>query len=445
MTVVRALGRWSMMALVLNGIIGSGVFVLPGTVGGKLGWASLGAWVVAAALTGAMVFCFAEVASRFSASGGAYLFTLEAFGPFAALQVGWLSYFVRAISAAVQANLFSTYLAEFVPWAGTRVGGVIVTLIFIGVLAAINVRGVVSGARASNGFAIVKIAPLVVFAFLGMLWIAGGKTVTPHATAAPGAGGWLNALLLLMFAYGGFESAVIPLGEAKDPRRDTPFALLGGLALVTALYLLAQLVVLSTLPDPDATNRALAASMRVMMGAGGAALITVAALVSVYGWLASNMLTVPRLSMAMAERGDFPSALARVHPALGTPWVSILFFAGLSWALANQSGLLQNLSLSAVSRLFVYGFVCASLPVFRRRDASASPAVGPARFKAPAGVLLAAIGCAAALVLATRMNMREAVSMTVVVGLASLHWILKGKRTAGARGSSASIGGIGAA
>lgn len=421
---VRALGRWSMAALVLNGIIGSGVFVLPGTVGGSLGWASLIAWLVAASLTAAMVFCFAEVASRFSSSGGAYLFTQAAFGPFVGLQVGWLSYFVRAITAAAQANLFSTYLAEFVPWAGTRAGGLVVTMLFIGVLAAINIRGVVSGARISNTFALVKIAPLVIFGVLGLLWIASGKTVAPTAASDPGVSGWLNALLLLMFAYGGFESSVIPLAESKDPGRDAPFALLTGLALVTLLYLTAQLVVLATLPDPDATNRALAESTRVMLGAGGAAVITVAALISVYGWMASNMLTVPRLSMAMAERGDFPSVLARIHPTLRTPWVSVLAFAGLSWVLANQSGLLQNLSLSAVSRLVVYGLVCASLPVFRRRDAHASPAIGAARFRAPGGMALAGLGVAAAVVLAARMNQREAVTMAVVVALASLQWVM---------------------
>ena len=422
---VRALGRWSMAALVLNGIIGSGVFVLPGTVGGSLGWASLAAWLVAAGLIAAMVFCFAEVASRFSASGGAYLFTQEAFGPFVALQVGWLSYFVRAITAAVQSNLFSTYLAEFVPWAGTRAGAAVATLLFIGALAAINIRGVVSGARTSNTFALVKIVPLVAFGILGLLWIASGKTVAPAAVANPGVTGWLNALLLLMFAYGGFETSVIPLAEAKNPGRDAPFALIGGLALVTLLYLVAQLVVLATLPDPDATNRALADSARVMLGAGGAAVITVAALISVYGWLASNMLSVPRLSMAMAERGDFPSVLARVHPTRHTPWVSVLAFAGLSWVLANAAGLLQNLSLSAVSRLVVYGLVCASLPVFRRRDAHASPAVGAARFHAPGGVALAWTGVAAAVVLAARMNAREAATMAVVVALASLQWAVK--------------------
>lgn len=421
---VRSLGRWSMAALVLNGIIGSGVFVLPGTLGGRLGWWSLVAWTIAAALTAAMIFCFAEVASRFSGSGGAYLFTQVAFGSFVGLLVGWLSYFVRAISAAVQANLFSTYLAEFLPQAGTRAGGLVATTLFIGFLALINVRSVVSGARVSNGFALMKVVPLLAFGVLGAVWIGTGRTGLAPVASDLTVGSWLQALLLLMFAYGGFEAAVIPLAEAKDPGRDAPFALLVGLALVTAVYLAAQLTVLATLPDPDATNRPLAASARVMLGAAGAAIISVAALLSVYGWLATNMLAVPRLSMAMAERGDFPAFLARVHPTFRTPWISIAVYAGLAWVLANQAGLLQNLSLSAVSRLFVYGLVCAALPVLRGKDPRAASEVGPALYRAPIGTALAVIGVGASIVLASRMSMREAVTMGVLVAAASAQWLV---------------------
>jgi amino acid transporter len=228
-------------------------------------------------------------------------------------------------------------------------------------------------------------------------------------------------LLLLMFAYGGFESAVIPLAEAKTPRRDAPFALLGGLALVALLYLLAQLTVLATLADPGATDRPLAESARVLLGDGGAAIITLAALISVYGWLASNMLTVPRLSMAMAERGDFPAFFARVHPVFRTPWASILFFAVVSWILANQAGLLQNLSLAAVSRLFVYGLVCAALPVLRSKEGGDVP---PPLFRAPMGTGLAVIGVAVSLALATRINLREAVTLGITVGLATGYWLV---------------------
>lgn len=422
---VRSLGRWSLAGLVLNGIIGSSVFVLPGPLADRLGVMSLVAWALAAACCATMILCFAEVASRFSGTGGAYLFTRVAFGPFVGLQVGWLSYFVRAITAAVQANVFSTYLAGFWPWAGTRLGGIAMTTVFIGFLAAVNVRSVMSGARVSNGFALVKIAPLVVFGLIGLIWIASGRAVPAPIPSDPSLSSWLDVLLLLMFAYGGFESAVIPLSEARNPRRDAPFALLGGLGLVAVLYLLAQLTVLATLSEPGATNRPLAESARVLLGDAGAAIITVAALISVYGWLASNMLTVPRLSMAMAERGDFPAIFARVHPVFRTPWVSILFFAVISWILANQAGLLQNLSLAAVSRLFVYGLVCAALPVLRRKTAGDVP---PPLFRAPMGVGLAVIGIAVSLALATRINLREAITLGLTVAMATGYWLVSRRR-----------------
>jgi amino acid transporter len=384
---------------------------------------SLVAWVLAAGFTAAMVLCFAEVASRFSVAGGAYLYTQLAFGRFAGIQVGWMTYLVRAISAAVQANVFALYLAEFWPWAGTRYGELAITGLFIGLLAAINIRSVRSGARTSNLLAVVKLVPLLGFAVLGVYWIAAGRAGAAPIASDPSASGWLHVLLLLMFAYGGFESALLPMAEARNPRRDAPFALLLGLGLATLVYLAAQLTVLATVADPGATGRPLAASARVMLGAGGAAVITVAALVSVYGWLAANMLTVPRLTMAMAERGDLPPFLARVHPTFRTPWISILLFAILAWLLANQAGLLQNISLSAVSRLFIYGLVCAALPALRRKERNGEAAVGTAQFRAPLGLWMAVIGVAISLLLTSRMNQREAIAMGVTVALATAHWL----------------------
>ena len=379
-------------------------------------------------LSGTIILCFAEVASRFSGTGGAYLFTRVAFGEFVGMQVGWLSYFVRSITAAVQANLFATYLAEFWPWAGSRSGGLVVTGLFLGVLAAVNVRGVLSGARLSNAFALVKVTPLLVLGVLGILWsISQGSALEDTASGASFSE-WLRALLLLMFAYGGFESAVIPLAEAKNPRRDAPSALLLGLSAAAVLYLAAQITVLATLSEPAITSRPLAEAARVMLGGTGAILITIAALISVYGWLSSNILAVPRLSMALAERGDFPRFFSRVHPTFRTPWVSIVFFAGLSWVLANLAGLLQNLSLAAVSRLFTYGLVCAALPVLRRKEARGVTGVAPARFRVPAGTVVAAVGIAGSLILATRMSGREAVTMALVVTLATAYWLGSGRR-----------------
>jgi amino acid transporter len=438
-TLVKAIGRWSLAALVLNTIIGTGVFVLPGTLGGSLGWASMYAWLIAAALTGTMIFSFAEVASRFSRAGGAYLYGTAAFGPFVGVQFAWMGYFVRCITAAVQANLFTTYLVELWPAAAARPAQVAVTVAFIGLQALVNIRSVGSGATVSNVFAIVKLVPLIAFGTLGIAWLALGRAAPPAVATDPTLGGWLNAMVLLMFAYGGFESALIPMAEAKDARRDAPFALIAGLALVTVVYLAAQLTVLVTLTEPAATNRPLAASARVMFGPGGAVLITLAALISVYGWVASNMLNVPRLTMAMAQEGALPSFFAKIHPTFRTPYVSILIFAAISLALALQAGLLQNLSLSAVSRLLLYGGVCLSLPVFRRREARGDlpPGVEPALFRVRGGLFFAAVGVALSLLLATRMSGSDAIKMAVVLGLATVHWlVLRARRgTAIATGS----------
>lgn len=423
-TLVQAIGRWSFAALVLNTIIGTGVFVLPGTLGGTLGWSSMFAWLLAAGLSGAMIFSFAEVASRFSKAGGAYLYGTAAFGPFVGIQMAWMGYFVRCITAAVQANLFTTYLVELWPAAASRPVQVGVTVAFIGVQALVNIRSVGSGAVVSNVFAVVKLVPLVAFGALGVAWLAMGKASAPALATDPTLGGWMNALVLLMFAYGGFESALIPMSEVKDARRDAPFALVNGLALVTVVYLAAQLTVLVTLTEPAATNRPLAASARVMFGAGGAVIITVAALISVYGWVASNMLNVPRLTMAMAEQGVLPAFFARIHPTYRTPWISILIFAAISLALALQAGLLQNLSLSAVSRLLLYGGVCLSLPVFRWRESRGvtTPGVESALFRVKGGPILAAIGVTLSILLATRMSGSDAIKMVVVFLLAAGHW-----------------------
>jgi amino acid transporter len=420
---LRTIGRGSLAALVLNNIIGSAIFILPGTIGAALGWLSLPGWVAGALITVLMMLCFAEVASRFSGAGGAYLFVGAAFGPFVALQIGWLTYFARAVTAALQANLFATYLAELLPWAGTPMGGIVFNTAFIGFLTAVNLRSVKSGARVSDVMAVVKLTPLFLLGALGVAWVVMGKGSPTAVSVTPTVSAWLGSLLLLVFGYGGYESALIPLSEARNPRKDAPFVLFFGLALVLVLYLMVQATVLGTVPDPGSTNRPLAAAARAMLGPAGAVTISIVALISVSGWLAANLLSAPRLSMAMAHRGDLPKLFGYVHPIHRTPWVSIIIFGALSWIMANLGGLLENLSLSAVSRLFIYGGVCAAVPALRRKEREGDPAVGPALFRVRFGTPLAVVAIAVSLVLATRMNLREASMMGASFVLATVYWL----------------------
>jgi amino acid transporter len=342
--------------------------------------------------------------------------------------MGWISYFSRAISAAVQANLFAAYLGELWPAAAIGQGPLLVTTVFLGALALINVRSTHTGAGTSNLFAVVKLAPLFALGGLGLAWIALGRTGPAPIPHDPSVGGWLEMLLLLMFAFGGFEPALIPLAEVENPRRNAPFALLLGLGLVTLVYLAVQLTVLATLSDPGATTRPLAAAARVLVGGAGAGVITAAALISVFGWVAGSMLSTPRLTMAMAERGDLPAVLGRIHPRFRTPYVSVVVFAVLAWVLANLGGLLENLSLSAIARLFIYGLVCAALPRLRTLEARGDPSVGSPSFRAPAGRTLAALAILISILLAARMTAREAATMAIVVAIGGLHWLTVRRR-----------------
>jgi basic amino acid/polyamine antiporter, APA family len=400
------------------------VFGLPSVIGGRLGAASPWAWVVAALGMALVVASFAEVASRFARAGGTYLYARVAFGRFAGIEMAWLTYLVRLTAAATNANLFIIYLAEFWPRATGPVESRVLLALVLLPLAAANYRGVRGGVSTSNAFAVGKLIPLVLFVAAGLfvMGMGDGMQASPPAVRAD-AGTWLEAILLLVFAYGGFESALLPLGEAKDPRRDAPVALFAALGLCALLYTLVQVVVIAALADPAASDRPLAAAAQVFLGPLGAWLMAAGALVSVYGYLAAAMLNVPRLTYAMAAEGDLPPKLGAVHPRFRTPHVSVMLFAAMVWIFAAAGNFLQNLTLSAVSRLLTYGAVSVALVILRRKERAGQNGVEPAWFRVPAGPAVAALGLAFSAVLALRMSQREVAVLGGTLLAGFMHWL----------------------
>ncbi|MFN0181821.1 MAG: APC family permease [Gemmatimonadales bacterium] len=418
---IRSIGRWALAGLILNSILGSGVYGLPSLVAGKLG--SL-AWVgvlLAGVVVATIVACFAEVASRFPGTGGPYLYTRAAFGPYLGVQVGWMHYLTRLASAATNLNLFVIYLGEFLPGV-TGLGPKLVTIVVVlALLTLVNIRGVKHGAAINSASIVIKVVPLVAFGVAGLALVLVKGPVEPVITTSPTAWSWVEALLILVFAYGGFESGVIALGEAKDPARDAPFALFVAIGTCLVIYTLVQLVTSLSVADPASYPRSVAEAARYLVGPVGAVVMTLGALLSLFGWFVGAMVSSPRLTFAMAEQGVLPRAFAWIHPQYRTPAVSIVAFAVISLVLAMSGGFLANLTLSVISRLFIYGSVCLSLPVFRRRDGR-DPALAPARFRLPAGPAFAAVGIVITVMLATRMSAREALVMAIVVALASVNW-----------------------
>jgi len=421
---IRAIGRWSMVALAINSMLGSGIFGLPSSVAGLLGRVSPLAVLLAGAGTAVIMACYAEVASQFAETGGTYLYVKRAFGRLLGIEVGWMSLLTRLTACAASVNLLIAYLGEFWPTASQRLPRLITITALVGALAAVNYRGVGAGTLMSNGAVIAKLAVLAVLAAAGLAWL----TVHP-ALAAPAvhAGGdaWMRSMLLLFFLYGGYEAALNPMGEAKNPRRDVVFALFTALAILTVLYCTLQLIVVAVLADPARSERPLADAARVLMGGPGAVLITLGALISIYGFLSANFLTVPRGLFALAERGDFPAAFAAVHPRWRTPYVSIAVFAVLVWLFSQFANFAWNVTLSVVSRTFYYAAVCAAVPVLRRLQ----PEV--ARFRLPGGLALPITGIAICALLLTRADFSKSMIVLLAVATGLINWALVRERGSG--------------
>ena len=414
---MRAIGRWSMVALAVNTILGSAIFGLPSVIADTVGNASPWVVLLGGLVMAVIVTCYAEVASQFTGSGGSYLYVRYTFGQLAGIQVGWQNLITRLSAYAAAVNLFILYLGQFYPQASEPVPRFVVITLLVGTLGVVNYRGVGGGAAVSNVSVVAKLLPLGLLCVLGLGYVV----LHPAAlvqTSTAGVDGWLKAMLLLFFAYGGYEAVLISVGEAKDPRRDAPVALLVSIAIITGLYTLLQLTVVAVLPDPAHSDRPLADAARVLLGPYGATLVAIGALISVYGFLSAHMLTGSRSLFALAEFADFPAKFAAVHPRFRTPHVSIATFALLIWVFALLGSFSWNATLSAVGRLCYYGAVCAAVPVLRKRQPEA------ARFRVPGGVLLPVLGVLICLTMLTRVDFSRSIILAVTVVIALLNWLL---------------------
>ncbi|MGH9562823.1 MAG: APC family permease, partial [Terracidiphilus sp.] len=369
------------------------MFGIPAELTGRLGRASPLATIAAGLAMATIMASFAEVASQFSEPGGSYLYVRTAFGRFAGIQVGWFWLLSVLGGGAASANLFVTYLAGLAPVAqhGWARAAILTGLIAIPVAA--NYRGVRAGANVSSALTVAKLAPLGVLIALG-LWRFGhaAQMIHPAEIAAPGWKSWVEALLLVSFAYQGFEDAVVPAGEMKDPRRSVPFAIFAGLFVCMAVYTLLQFVAVATIGG-EGTSRPLGAVAASLIGAGGETFIAIAVMLSTYGYISAVILNAPRLASAFAENGDAPEFLGKLHPRFRTPGLAIFVFAALLWVLALTGTFLWALALAVGASTIYYAGVCATLIRLRRTRPNADA------LRVPWGPLWAAIGVVFSLLL----------------------------------------------
>jgi amino acid transporter len=365
----RVIGRYDLTAAVINGVIGSAIFTMPSSQAALTGaWSPL---VALAAGLGVMtiVLCFAEVSSRFPDAGGPYLYAREAFGPWVGFQAGWLTFWIRVTSLAANLNVFTEYAAVLVPALGASQGRAITMLTLVALVTGINLLGVRQAAWTVDLFTLAKLLPLLALVVIGLPFVT-ANVLESQAVAEPS---WTRAILLLMFAYGGFEAPLIAAGEARDPRRDSGFALVLALSVVAFFYLLVQFVVVGVVPHVAGTKAPIATAFAILIGPVGTSLAALAAMASIYGYATGNTLQSPRVLFSMAEKGDLPSILARVHPRYQTPIVAVLVYAIATLALALTGTFESTATLSAIVRLVTYGLTCAALPILRKRRPLEAP------------------------------------------------------------------------
>jgi APA family basic amino acid/polyamine antiporter len=409
---VRGIRQWDLVGLVINSVIGAGIFVLPAKSFGLIGSYSLIAFVICALVVVLIILCFAEVSSRFVETGGPYRYTSEAFGPAVGFQVGWMNWIARITAYATNCNLLIVYLSFFWPAAGFGFWrGFVITAITL-CLTIINYIGVRNATLTSNFFTIAKLLPLVLFICVGLFFLTPENFTLGNY---PSFGSFSTAVLLLIYAFSGFENAGVPAGEILNPRRTLPIAILVAIAIVALIYLLIQTVSIGTLPNLSATERPLAEAASKFMGPVGASIIAAGAITSVIGNLNVNILSTPRILFAMSLDRAIPQSLAAVHSRFRTPHVAIIITATLMLALTLSSSLIYALTVSTIARLLAYGATCLALPALRRKKDAP-----PAYFTLPGGTVISVIAVVLSIWLLTNSTRQEARDSAIAVGVGLL-------------------------
>ncbi|WP_310468936.1 APC family permease [Sphingomonas sp.] len=353
----RRIGLGGSTLLAFNGVLGGSIFALPATLAADFG--SFSPWLFPLVALGAMliVIPFTRSAAAFTESGGPAVYG-AVFGRFIGFELGWIYYVARVVAFAANANVLTAYLARWWTGADQGVARAIILVAVCAALAAANIAGVKRALALLGGLTLLKALPLLVAAISAL--------VIAFPPPAPGPLPALSeveaGVLLVFYAFVGFESAVVPAGETKRPEIALPRAIFGTLAITTVLYFLVQLAFITALPGGGSDDKAPLIDLgRWLAGSTGAVVLTLAAIASLGGNLHSIMTSTSRITFALAARGDLPGWFARVHPRFETPANSIAFLAIVAAGLALIGSYVWLAVISALARLFVYGVTIAAL------------------------------------------------------------------------------------
>ncbi|EED32595.1 amino acid transporter [gamma proteobacterium NOR5-3] len=408
----RDIGFYGAAFLVLNAMIGAGIFALPGKVAVNAGLLSPWLFLVVGVLFLSVVLTFAELASYYDKTGGPVLYATEAFGAFAGFSTGWLLFLARTASFAANATVMAAYLGSlFDVLDGALPRAVIISVVTLGLTGA-NILGVRDGVRAMSLFTVLKVTPLLILVLLGFQHVSG-------STLLPSAGMLIDDLgstsLLMIYAFVGFETLAVTAGETHQPRRTLPRVLVATVITTGLLYFLIVLVFVSVIEPADYADATLVDVGRSLAGTAGAFAITLAAVFSIGGNLAGSMLAAPRLVFSLAENRQLPRWFAHVHKRYATPDRCIMVMGALALALALSGSFVKLAIASSVARLLGYVICIASLPVIRR-NASDDARNSAYRLRGGYSIPLLGLGICIWLLFQSKAESWIAVAMLLAVG-----------------------------
>ena len=367
---VRAIGTPRLTANIVNATVGASIFALPAGIATQLGAAAPVAFVVCALVMTLLVTCIALAGSRVSLTGGMYAYAEVAFGRYVGFIAGLLYYMCAILAIAAVVNVFVDNAVAIVPFLSGRAGRVALAFTIFAALAWTNIWGVRAGANAVGVVTIAKLIPLLIFIAVGVFFIQPAALAWPGLPTSQAIG---DAVLLLLFAFVGVETALMPSGEVVNPARTVPRAIYAALVITTLLYMLIQAVAQGTLgPSLAGSGGApLADSAATFLGNAGRVLLLGGAALSSFGFIASDILSSPRIVFALGRDGILPAAFAKVHPQYRTPHIAIAAYAVVGFLFSLTSGFEALAVMSNVALLLLYLICCAAAWELMRRNVRA--------------------------------------------------------------------------
>jgi len=379
----RTTGRFGTGVIALNGIIGSGIFALPAIAMQQAGYFSPWVFLIAALLITTIALSFARAASFFKETGGPVVYTTHSFGRFVGFQTGWLLYISRVAGLAASTNLLVSYASWFVPALDTPLIRPMAVAALISFYTWVNYIGVRNSLTLLHVLTVLKLAPLFLLVLFGLPsaeldFVIGADIPEIRALG--------ESILIIMYAFIGFEVAVINAGESKNPKVDIPIALMTTVALVSVFYIVIQIVSISVDPGIADTKTPLAQVAERLLGPIGASILAMGAVFSIAGSSATSMLVGPRLTFALSKLETIPQWFAAVHPKFSTPGNSILFCGALGILLGVSGGFVWLATISTLVRFITYALTIASLPRIEKTMNK-----DPKQFAIPGGLIVPVI------------------------------------------------------